>query len=143
MATISKKEIVKTVSDRHGLTTTQTGQIIQVFMDQIIDQLALGNRIEFREFGIFELKRRKPRVARNPKTGASVDVPEKTVVSFKPGKVMKARVMDTLPAGKDEPGHDPQASSSPSVGGPQPSVTPTTNPTPVSPPSHNPFFGRP
>ena len=100
MATISKKEIVKTVSERHGLTTTQTGQIVQVFMDQIIDELSCGNRIEFREFGIFELKRRKPRIARNPKTGASVQVPEKTVVSFKPGKVMKARVVDTVPAPK-------------------------------------------
>jgi integration host factor subunit beta len=97
VATISKKEIVKTVSERHGLTTTQTGQIVQVFMDQIIDELSRGNRIEFREFGIFELKRRKPRTARNPKTGDSVQVPEKTVVSFKPGKVMKAKVVDTVP----------------------------------------------
>lgn len=102
MATISKKEIVKTVSERHGLTTTQTGQLVQVFMDQIIDELSRGNRIEFREFGIFELKRRKPRTARNPKTGDSVQVPEKTVVSFKPGKVMKAKVMDTVPAGITE-----------------------------------------
>lgn len=101
MSTISKKEIVKTVSERHGLTTTQTAQVIQVFMDQIIEELSRGNRIEFREFGIFELKRRKPRVARNPKTGASVEVPEKTVVSFKPGKVMKARVVDTVPSAKD------------------------------------------
>ncbi|RMG15393.1 MAG: integration host factor subunit beta, partial [Planctomycetota bacterium] len=88
------------MSERHGLTTTQTAQIIQVFMDQIIDELARGNRIEFREFGIFELKRRKPRTARNPKTGEAVQVPEKTVVSFKPGKVMKARVVDTLPLPK-------------------------------------------
>lgn len=102
MSTISKKEIVKTVSERHGLTTTQTGQIVQVFMDQIIDELSRGNRIEFREFGIFELKRRKPRTARNPKTGDSVQVPEKTVVSFKPGKVMKAKVMDTVPSGITE-----------------------------------------
>ncbi|MBL4849991.1 MAG: integration host factor subunit beta [Planctomycetes bacterium] len=93
---------MKTVSERHGLTTTQTAQIVQVFMDQIIDELARGNRIEFREFGIFELKRRRSRTARNPKTGASVQVPEKTVVSFKPGKVMKARVVDTIPDGKTE-----------------------------------------
>ena len=67
-----------------------------------IDELGRGNRIEFREFGIFELKRRKPRTARNPKTGDSVQVPEKTVVSFKPGKVMKAKVMDTVPTGITE-----------------------------------------
>jgi integration host factor subunit beta len=109
VATISKKEIVKTVSERHGLTTTQTGQIVQVFMDQIIDELSRGNRIEFREFGIFELKRRKPRTARNPKTGDSVQVPEKTVVSFKPGKVMKAKVMDTVPTGITESDEDEDA----------------------------------
>ncbi|MBX3470559.1 MAG: integration host factor subunit beta [Planctomycetes bacterium] len=130
MATISKKEIVKTVSERHGLTTTQTGQLVQVFMDQIIDELSRGNRIEFREFGIFELKRRKPRTARNPKTGDSVQVPEKTVVSFKPGKVMKAKVMDTVPAGITETDGDEdededetdevQAPSSTSAGFPQP-----------------------
>ncbi|MCO5167940.1 MAG: integration host factor subunit beta [Planctomycetes bacterium] len=129
MATISKKEIVKTVSERHGLTTTQTGQIVQVFMDQIIDELSRGNRIEFREFGIFELKRRKPRTARNPKTGDSVQVPEKTVVSFKPGKVMKAKVMDTVPAGitetdgdedEDEDETDEVAAPPPPSGIPQP-----------------------
>lgn len=126
MSTISKKEIVKTVSERHGLTTTQTGQIVQVFMDQIIDELSRGNRIEFREFGIFELKRRKPRTARNPKTGDSVQVPEKTVVSFKPGKVMKAKVMDTVPSGitetdgdEDEDEDDEEAASpSPSSSSP-------------------------
>ncbi|MGE0706418.1 MAG: HU family DNA-binding protein [Planctomycetota bacterium] len=100
MSTISKKEIVKTVSEKHGLTTTQTSQIVQVFMNQIIDELARGNRIEFREFGIFELKRRQNRTARNPKTGDQVEVPEKTVVAFKPGKVMKAKVVDTVPAPK-------------------------------------------
>lgn len=125
MATISKKEIVKTVSERHGLTTTQTGQIVQVFMDQIIDELSRGNRIEFREFGIFELKRRKPRTARNPKTGDSVQVPEKTVVSFKPGKVMKAKVMDTVPTGitetdEDEDEDESDAPASPSAASPQP-----------------------
>ena len=128
MATISKKEIVKTVSERHGLTTTQTGQIVQVFMDQIIDELGRGNRIEFREFGIFELKRRKPRTARNPKTGDSVQVPEKTVVSFKPGKVMKAKVMDTVPTGitesdddEDEDEDEADApSAAPSAATPQP-----------------------
>lgn len=104
MATVSKKEIVKTVSERHGLTTTQTAQLVQVFMNQIIDELSRGNRIEFREFGIFELKRRKPRIARNPKTGAQVHVPEKTVVSFKPGKVMKARVANTIPAPRKKSG---------------------------------------
>jgi len=66
-------------------------------MDQIIDELARGNRIEFREFGIFELKRRKERTARNPKTGEAVHVPARTVVAFKPGRIMKERVVNVIP----------------------------------------------
>lgn len=142
MTTVSKKEIVKTVSERHGLTTTQTAQIVQVFMDQIIDELSRGNRIEFREFGIFELKRRRSRTARNPKTGASVQVPEKTVVSFKPGKVMKARVVDTIPDGKSErkPAAAPRPAPAPltPVSTPlaafNPPVTPRPTPPPAPPP---------
>ncbi len=133
MATISKKEIVKTVSERHGLTTTQTGQIVQVFMDQIIDELSRGNRIEFREFGIFELKRRKPRTARNPKTGDSVQVPEKTVVSFKPGKVMKAKVMDTVPAGITETdGDEDEDEDETTEGAGAPSAAASTPPPPAA-----------
>ena len=138
MATISKKEIVKTVSERHGLTTTQTSQIVQVFMDQIIDELARGNRIEFREFGIFELKRRRSRTARNPKTGSSVQVPEKTVVSFKPGKVMKARVVDTIPDSRTE--RKPSAPSRPApapltpVSTPLAAFNPPVTPKPLPPP---------
>lgn len=93
MSTISKKEIVKVIADKNGLTAAQTATVIQSFMDQIIDELAKGNRIEFREFGIFELKRRKQRIARNPKTGETVQVPPKTVVAFKPGKTMKEKVL--------------------------------------------------
>ncbi|HBP18265.1 MAG TPA: integration host factor subunit beta [Planctomycetes bacterium] len=145
MATVSKKEIVKTVSEKHGLTTTQTSQIVQVFMNQIIDELARGNRIEFREFGIFELKRRKPRIARNPKTGDQVEVPEKTVVTFKPGKVMKARVVDTLPAPKGKkrsssaaaaPAPKPAPLPSPAIPTPRPAaqVEPVAAPPPPPPP---------
>ena len=145
MATVSKKEIVKTVSEKHGLTTTQTSQIVQVFMNQIIEELARGNRIEFREFGIFELKRRKPRIARNPKTGDQVHVPEKTVVTFKPGKVMKARVVDTLPAPKGKkrsssaaaaPAPKPAPLPSPAIPTPRPAaqVEPVAAPPPPPPP---------
>ena len=83
MATISKKEIVKTVSERHGLTTTQTGQSIQVFMDQIIDELESGNRIEFRECGIFRPKPRQHRIARNTTTGEAVEVPGGLMAGFR------------------------------------------------------------
>jgi nucleoid DNA-binding protein len=92
--TISKKDIVKTVADRNGMTTGDAAAIVQKFLDQIIKTLSEGHRIEFREFGIFEPKVRKARIGRNPKTGEVVNVPEKVVVSFKPGKVMKERVLD-------------------------------------------------
>ena len=92
--TISKKDIVKTVADRNGMTTGDAAEIVQKFLDQIIKTLSEGHRIEFREFGIFEPKVRKARIGRNPKTGEVVNVPEKVVVSFKPGKVMKERVLD-------------------------------------------------
>lgn len=137
MATVSKKEIVKTVSERHGLTTTQTAQLVQVFMNQIIDELSRGNRIEFREFGIFELKRRKPRIARNPKTGAQVHVPEKTVVSFKPGKVMKARVANTIPAPRKKGGAKAKKTAeaaAPAASAPAPSAAPKPFTTEAAPP---------
>lgn len=92
MATITKKQIIGIIADKTGLTGVETSNVIQSFMDQIIDELAKGNRIEFREFGIFELKKRKARIGRNPRTGETVEVPPKTVVSFKPGKVMKEKV---------------------------------------------------
>lgn len=143
MATVSKKEIVKTVSERHGLTTTQTAQLVQVFMNQIIDELSRGNRIEFREFGIFELKRRKPRIARNPKTGAQVQVPEKTVVSFKPGKVMKARVANTIPDDGTKEDDGPAAPATPTPAAtatpPAPAAsTPAPQPKPFTMPSSSP-----
>lgn len=92
--TVSKKDIVKTVADRNGMTAGDAARIVQTFLDEVIDTLSDGQRIEFREFGIFEPKIRKARVGRNPKTGDSVAVPEKAVVAFKPGKVMKERVID-------------------------------------------------
>jgi len=76
------------------MPTGDAARIVQAFLDQIITTLSEGHRIEFREFGIFEPKIRQARRGRNPKTGDPVDVPEKAVVSFKPGKSMKERVED-------------------------------------------------
>ena len=115
MATVSKKEIVKIIADRNGLTAAETAKVIQSFMDQIIEELGKGNRIEFREFGIFELKRRKPRIARNPKTGETVPVPAKTVVSFKPGKTMKERVVNMEQSQAPSPSSSPSPSPSPGI----------------------------
>lgn len=89
---MTKKEIVKQISDRLGLTQLKTKEIVQLTFDAIVDTLLADKRIELRNFGVFEVKLRKARKARNPRTGAKVDVPPKSVVTFKPGKEMEDRV---------------------------------------------------
>ena len=91
---MTKKDIVRTISDEVGLTQQQTKKIVQRTFDSIIDALVRDGRIELRNFGVFEVKPRAARRARNPKTGDEVIVPEKHVVTFKPGKHMEARVQE-------------------------------------------------
>ena len=97
---MTKKEIVKQISDRIGLTQLKTKEIVQQTFDAIVDTLIEQGRIELRNFGVFEVKQRKARKARNPRTGDRVDVPPKNVVTFKPGKEMeeKVRNMTDVPA---------------------------------------------
>ncbi|MEM8736141.1 MAG: HU family DNA-binding protein [Planctomycetota bacterium] len=89
---MTKKEIVKTISDKTGLTQLQIKEIVQLTFDGIIETLLSEGRVELRNFGVFQVKSRKARKARNPRTGLQVDVPEKFVVTFKPGKEMEAQV---------------------------------------------------
>jgi nucleoid DNA-binding protein len=90
--TVTKKEIVKQISERIGLTQLKTKEIVQQTFDAIVDTLLEQRRIELRNFGVFEVKCRRARKARNPKTGDEVYVPPKCVVTFKPGKEMEERV---------------------------------------------------
>jgi len=89
---VTKKEIVKTISEEIGLTQLRTKEIVQKTFDAIVDTLVEDRRIELRNFGVFEVKKRAARKARNPRTGERVDVAEKYVVTFKPGKEMEERV---------------------------------------------------
>ncbi len=89
---MTKKEIVKTISEELGLTQLKTKEIVQKTFDAIVEALVDEGRIELRNFGVFEVKKRASRKARNPRTGQRVDVPEKWVVTFKPGKEMEERV---------------------------------------------------
>jgi nucleoid DNA-binding protein len=89
---VTKKEIVKTISDEIGLTQLKTKEIVQKTFDAIVETLVEEGRIELRNFGVFEVKKRAARKARNPRTGDRVDVPAKYVVTFKPGKEMEERV---------------------------------------------------
>ena len=91
---MTKKEIVKTISDEIGLTQLKTKEIVQKTFDAIVETLVEERRIELRNFGVFEVKQRAARKARNPRTGAKVNVPEKFVVTFKPGKEMEERVRE-------------------------------------------------
>lgn len=104
---MTKKEIVKTISDKTGLTQLQIKEIVQLTFDGIIETLLEEGRVELRNFGVFQVKSRKARRARNPRTGRQVDVPEKYVVTFKPGKEMEARVQELEDAAAEQAGRQP------------------------------------
>ena len=97
MATITKKELVNRIADRTGQTKVAAKDVVQMFLDEMVRELGAGNRLEFREFGVFEVKRRARRKAQNPRTGQRVEVPSRYVVKFKSGRGMKAAV-DALAA---------------------------------------------
>ena len=120
---MTKKEIVKTISDKTGLTQIQIKDIVQLTFEGIIETLLDEGRVELRNFGVFQVKGRKARRARNPRTGRQVEVPEKLVVTFKPGKEMEARVQEMeaaavkkLPEGIDANGETfPRLANQPRV----------------------------
>ena len=89
---MTKKEIVKTISDETGLNQQQIKTIVQKTFDAIVMTLVEEGRIELRNFGVFQVRPRAARKARNPRTGRQVEVPEKFVVTFKPGKIMEEKV---------------------------------------------------
>lgn len=97
---MTKKEIVRDICERAkdeklmkgGLTQLATKEIVQWTFEAIIETLVQEGRIELRNFGVFEVKQRKPRKARNPRTGDRVDVAAKNVVTFQPGKTMEEKV---------------------------------------------------
>jgi nucleoid DNA-binding protein len=93
---MTKKEIVRSISDELDLTQSQTKSIVQKTFDVIVETLLREKRIELRNFGVFEVKRRGARRARNPRTGEMVTVKEKFVVTFKPGKAMEEKVLELM-----------------------------------------------
>ena len=89
---MTKKEMAKAFAEEMGLTQIQVKAIIQRVFDGITETLLHEGRLELRNFGVFEVKQRRPRRARNPRTGQAVTVPAKRVVTFKPGREMEERV---------------------------------------------------
>lgn len=163
---MTKKDIVKAISDQIGMTQLKTKEIVQKTFDAIIDTLVREERIELRNFGVFEVKKRAARKARNPRTGERVDVAEKYVVTFKPGKEMEERVKQLEIANAQKQAATAQAtapestpgtaqglpsgstlsnSPTPSPPAPQPqppqtfpsTPTPNVNPNPISPPPNS------
>ena len=89
MSTITKKELIDLIAERTQAKRVLVKQIIQSFLDEITSELSKGNRLEFRDFGVFEAKTKAARVAQNPKTLERVEVPAKRTVKFKMGRLMK------------------------------------------------------
>lgn len=94
MNTITKKELVDRIAEEGGFKRVLVKRVIQKFLDEIVDELGEGNRLEFRDFGVFEIRDRAARVAQNPKTLERVQVPRKRTVKFKIGRLMKERLID-------------------------------------------------
>ena len=88
----TKRDIVNRIAAETNTPRPVVRQIVQQFLDDVVDELARGHRIEFREFGVFETVTRRPRVARNPRTGIAIEVPARTVAHFRQGRVMRERV---------------------------------------------------
>ena len=133
--TTTKKELVNRIVDRTGHTKVVVKEILQSFLDEIIHELAIGNRLEFREFGVFEVKERKARRAQNPRTLEKVDVPAKRVVKFKVGRLMRQRVCDEPPPAAP-PSSGPGTPPSEGGGGGR---KPKPPPAPPKPRSNSPF----
>src|SRR5437764_7398728 len=92
MATITKKELIDRIAENTGTKRVQVKKVVQQFLDEIVHELGKSNRLEFRDFGVFETKVRKARRAQNPKTLEPVEVPEKRTVKFKVGRLMKQKL---------------------------------------------------
>ena len=89
MATITKKELIDRIAESTQAKRVTVKSIVQTFLDEITRELCNNNRLEFRDFGVFETKTRASRVAQNPKTLERVDVPAKKTVKFKMGRLLK------------------------------------------------------
>lgn len=120
--TMTKRELVIRVANMLGMTQSDVAKIIEGTFDTISRTLADGQRWELRDFGVFEVKTRASRIGRNPRTGEQVPVPERRVVTFRPGKKMKELIAETKPG----EAHISGADSSPSQVPPRPTPEPAS-----------------
>jgi integration host factor subunit beta len=101
MVTISKKELASRIADSTHTKQILVKRIIQAFLDEIVKELSNGNRLEFRDFGVFETRTRAARIAQNPRTLEHVEVPAKRTVKYKPGRLLK-QGLESLPRASEK-----------------------------------------
>lgn len=104
--TITKKELIDRIAEKTGLKRVEVKRVVQSFLDEVVSDLGQGRRLEFRDFGVFDVRERKARTAQNPKTLERVEVPSKRSVRFKAGRLMREatqgdRALAAGPAGSD------------------------------------------
>jgi len=106
MGTTTKKDLIDRIAAKTGQSRAVVKRIVQAFLDNVIRELSDGNRLEFRDFGVFETRDRGPRMAQNPKTLEQVPVPAKRTIRFKAGRLMKMAMDDevTFTGADDEDG---------------------------------------
>ena len=92
MSTITKQELVNRIAEKTHSKPAAVKTVVQQLLDQITMELAKNNRLEFRNFGVFEPRTRKARTAQNPRTMENIDIPAKREVRFKMGRIMKERM---------------------------------------------------
>ncbi len=102
--TLTKRDLVIRISNETSLVQQQVLDVVQKTLDYIAEALAKGDKVELRNFGVFEVKVRKARIGRNPNApAADVPIPERAVVKFKPGKEMRAEVLKLSPKRTETP----------------------------------------
>lgn len=101
MHTVTKKELVDRIADQTKVKRVVVKDVVQRFLNEVISELGSGNRLEFRDFGVFETKERAARIAQNPKTLQRVHVPPKRTVKFKVGRMMKLKLQEGMVKDKE------------------------------------------
>jgi len=101
MHTVTKKELVNRIADQTKVKRVVVKDVVQRFLNEVINELGSGNRLEFRDFGVFETKERAARIAQNPKTLQRVHVPPKRTVKFKVGRLMKLKLQEGMAKDKE------------------------------------------
>jgi integration host factor subunit beta len=103
MATVTKKELIDRIAERTQAKRVTVKRIVQAFLDEIVTELCEDNRLEFRDFGVFETRTRAARIAQNPKTLERVEVPAKRTVKFKMGRLMRENLCGANSASAEAP----------------------------------------